>query len=1087
MEKIKRSVAMSLIFALILTLISMNFGFADQVVSEDLTPTTVSVKSTYPKNNAEWVEVNPLIRFDFKEPVELVKNSKLEDSITITSDGGKFAVDLNKDAFLSFEGNSLKIDVNSLDRSGKFTLRKNTAYRVTIKEGALRVKGRKDKLGKDILNEKEELYFITGDKKISANEGLVVKQYSSNKSMSDDITLVHNTQLDSNGEIFIHFNKKIQWNKYKTEVKTDNEALKYFKLYKKPHAYKKNADLTDQSYMYDILKQPVPSNLEKVDIESVQILKNSSGENTNILKIKPVKPFLNLNEYQIVLDKKEMLISFEDDTLRDPINQSIWTKPTNDRIAPLWDRDSLAEEIVEDKNAPNKDYNIDNYVIYGAPNYGPLNTNDTENSKPITILVDKEVRLKPYTEGYMSPLEFVNLEESYKQSNTKVEIENYKIEYYFDVIDGTKKTKLLFYPKTKLESGKEYTFKVPNGTFVSRGNVDLRGISLRFGIEGAYTRPTGIYKAIVNVDGSYKNESVNVLFDDYFYKDINGNFKKKLNLKLKGYNFTEDIVSVNLRKIEEFQPRNDEERNAYRSKVISQGVQAEEFISIPTSDVIFHTVNDIEINLQSSILEKLSKTRSLGTYSVEIVFKNKDGSKKTVTSLINEKLSLIKSIMSPCQGHPEPIFWTPYTDQTGVNHKNLDRVVICFDDPDGDLVEKANVGGFVDPYRAQEFKIMDPTNTINLRDKSKDITISKPNGKICFTIPINKSLTTDGMTYKVTIPRNILRCKFGDDGPHPNLEKTWEFTTTPIGKAEQVFEGSVPEDYNPDYPIVLYGKDLSSNTKVFFKHLGTDKEYPVERHPLYLPDDPSNPYGIGAKGKLFVYLPTIRRLPVGLYNVVLKTDTNLEHEYIYGTFSVVKKGAYVPNETDKDKDSTDDDVENIKEIIATSKNEMELKSSYRGRLLNLDGIIGDDVLTREIKFKGEKLPLLDLESKWSNVKLTDVKKLSPSSDMKIRVGRAEPHIQDIFKKKLKGYNVKSDFVIVGGENYIAKKLNLTIPYKNSSGKNLKVMKYDEETRRVYEVDLPESKINTFDKLISLEANSVLENSKNTNGVFVVVE
>ncbi len=1082
--KIKRSVVLSLVFALLVSIFSMDIGFAESKDETKPLPTTVEVKKTYPQQNQEWVEVNPLIKFDFEEAVEIVDGSKLEDNITITSDGGKFAVDLKRDGFLSFEGNSLKIDINSIGRSGKFTLRKNTAYRVTIKEGTLRVKGRKDKLGKDILNKEEKLYFITGDKSVDANEGLVVKQYSSNQFMSDNITFIHSTQLDNDGEIFIHFNKKIQWNKYNAGVEKDSEALKHFKLYKKPHSYEKNTNLTDKSYMYNIFKQPIPSNLEQVDIESVQILRDDKGNNTNILKIKPIKSLLNLNEYKIVLDKKKILISFEDDVLRHDINQNIWTKPTNDKIAPLWDRDSSAEEIVEDENAPNKDYNIDDYIIYGAPNYGPLKENQNE-SKPITILIDKEVRLKPYNEGYLSPLEGVNLYENYKEGNAKVQIENYKIEYYFDIVTGIKRTKLLFYPKEELDSGKEYILEVLNGTFVSRGNVDLRGINLKFGVEGNYTRETGIYKTIVNVDGSYKNESINKLLDDYLKKDKDGNFKNKISLTLKGYNFNEDIESVSLRKTSSYQPQTEDEALAYRNRIISEGVIAEELITIPISDVKFHTVNEIEVNLQSSILEKLSKAVNLGTYSVEIKFKDKD---EPVKSSARYKSSMLESIMSPCKQEPIPIMWIPYTDQSGVNHKDLTEIKICFDDPDGNLKQKHDNGmGFVDYAKTQEFSIINQGNDI--RDKGLPVVIdTSVEGKICFKVPIKKSNVIDGirdgMTYTVTIPEDLLRCKFDY---HRSPKKTWDFTTIPIGEADSIFEGSIPEDYDPDYRIVLEGKDLSSTSKVIFKHLGNDNEYPTEINPTYLPIIPSNSLGLGGYGKLFVNLPAINKLPVGLYNIIIKTSHNLEDEYIYGIFSVVKRGTHIPNETDRDKDTTDPNVENVKEIIVTSKNKMTLNQSYRGRTIDLDSLLGDQALTREIKYEGNSLSFLDTKSKWSNVEFSDINKISSNEDMNIRLGRAEPQLQDMVKKKLKGYIVKSEFIIVGGENYIAKKLKLTIPYKNSTGRNLKVMRYDEETRRVYELNVPENNINSFDKTVTLEANSVLKNSKNTKGVFVIVE
>src|SRR5699024_7876540 len=135
MEKIERSIALNLVFVLLVSLVCVNIGFAESTDEVKPLPNSVEVKSTYPTNNQEWIEVNPLIKFDFEEPVELIDKNKIKENITITSDGDKFAVDLDKDAFLSFEGNSLKIDINSIGRSGKFTLRKNTAYRVTIKEG----------------------------------------------------------------------------------------------------------------------------------------------------------------------------------------------------------------------------------------------------------------------------------------------------------------------------------------------------------------------------------------------------------------------------------------------------------------------------------------------------------------------------------------------------------------------------------------------------------------------------------------------------------------------------------------------------------------------------------------------------------------------------------------------------------------------------------------------------------------------------------------------------------------------------------------------------------------------------------------
>ena len=65
---------------------------------------------------------------------------------------------------------------------------------------------------------------------------------------------------------------------------------------------------------------------------------------------------------------------------------------------------------------------------------------------------------------------------------------------------------------------------------------------------------------------------------------------------------------------------------------------------------------------------------------------------------------------------------------------------------------------------------------------------------------------------------------------------------------------------------------------------------------------------------------------------------------------------------------------------------------------------------------------------------------------------------------------------MSGENYTIGSVWLQIPLKNSDGKNLKVLRYDEETRNFYEEI---SSINLVEQRIEVTSNS--------KGIFVVVE
>ncbi len=1061
MQKIKRNIARSLIFALIISLVPMNFSLEDPVGYAAPATIHIESESTYPENNILGVEVNPLIKFNFKEKIKIKDKSKIK----ISSDAGVFAVDFENDISLSGKKTTLKIDINSKQRKGVYNLRKNTAYKITLEEGALELTGSN---GQSALNKQEFLYFITGEEE---TKGLVAEKYSSSDKFYDDIRSTSNTQLNSDGNIYIKFNHEIEWNEDEEGIKDGNDALKHFILYEKPEL-KEN-----KYYSYKIDKQPVDVK-KKVDIANVDIIKDNSGKKT-ILQITPKEALRNLNEYQIKLLKKEILISTNNKfVLKDEISTSIWTKSLDDNTVPEWKTALLAKDIKKDNKVPTENA----YVIHGAPNYN--------SSKPIILYVKGEVIVRPQIIGSLPlVLSGVKLYESHKDSKIDMNLEvirNYKLEYVYDINGILEKTKISISPDQTLNSGKEYKLDIAKGTFVTRGNKELEDINLRFVIEGDREKVTEIYKTEVHINDKKTENTINTLFD-YHLKKENNKFKNEVSLKLKGYNFTEDIKEVRLVKKNNIQNTPDIKIPKFESSSMP-GVTDKE-------KIIFSSVNEIIVKLGEKDLEKFLDVVNLGEYDIRIIFNNRT---EIAESSSEYKESIFINKQRICDKPPKVLSIYPDKGQKGINHNKLNEVIIEFEDKYDDLevntYEKDQYGKYIFDENgnpvialrkvvADTFSIKDESDN-DIIDRSKRIIVVKKDGKTIFKIPVSHkgdNKIKDGKRYKVNVPEGLVKCKNGKGIASEAIE--WIFDTIPLGIGDLVYEGSVPEDYNADYPIVIHGKDLTSRTKVIFYHLGREKEFYTELNPTYLQD----PTGATNSGKLFVYLPKINRLPVGLYNIILKTDDKLEDNFVYGTFSVVEKGQNVPSETDRDQENTDDNVENVKELIATSKNTMELRIGYRGNTLKLDEIVGEDALTREIKFKGGSLSSLNTVSKWSNTSLTDLKKISPDFDMNIRLGRAEPNVQDIVKKKLKGYIVKSDFIIVGGENYTARKLRLTIPYNNSNGIGLKLMKYDEDTRRVSEVSFPKNNIDMKNKTINIEINNISTNSKDTKGVFVVVE
>ena len=513
------------------------------------------VEWTYPLNNQgtidnERVELNPLIKIKFKYDVELIDKSK----ITLSSDGHIYAVDVDKDTWINYDGDILKIDINSLYRAGQNPLRANTAYKLTIGKGALRLKDY-NIAGTDNRMENEEinLYFITGEHFKISDVGLKPAKYTSKPEKShDDITRLTSTRLDKDGNIYIHFHtdgafpRQLKWNQWtaKHKVKTDEEALKYFKLYKSPQAYARDHDANgivyDKEFRYNIDGQSIPINgLDEIPLQSVEIVKDENGDNTNILKITPKYDLIPYNKYFIILTERDILTDNYEKTMGENENlvsekgQEIWTAPLSKEELPkepVWEMDKITpEQIIEVEKGAYKS----TYVIHGASNYN-------SNNKPIILYIDQEVVLNPHI---LKPSDGITLYEGYREgdkSTQKRKIEWYKLEYFIE--EGVKKTKISLYPQGELDSGKYYELDIAKDVFKSRRDQGLESINLQFVVEGDQkpSKGTGIYKfQITNKEDVIGEVKKRPLLITDFEKE-----KKDIQFSITGYNFTEGIKQL---------------------------------------------------------------------------------------------------------------------------------------------------------------------------------------------------------------------------------------------------------------------------------------------------------------------------------------------------------------------------------------------------------------------------------------------------------------------------------------------------------------------------------------------------------------
>lgn len=341
-------------------------------------------------------------------------------------------------------------------------------------------------------------------------------------------------------------------------------------------------------------------------------------------------------------------------------------------------------------------------------------------------------------------------------------------------------------------------------------------------------------------------------------------------------------------------------------------------------------------------------------------------------------------------------------------------------------------------------------------------------------------LKTKGLSpnteYNLRIGEGLVSLTINKDPNDPSNTTTLfspainiQFKTRTFPQVDSIITGSVSENYNEREPIIIKGKDFNNIVTVYFNDI-----------PAYDVDIIEE--GTTGNSYLKVYLPRGRnRLGTGVYDITVSNGKG--HETILlSAFSVTKAGEYLPNEIERLKSQLR--IGNIMEAIGTSDTTLNLSSRYADTTnlqIDSDEIFGQATLIRRIKYtayKEDVINRLEIKSMWADIGFSYIRPISNDrkSNIEIITGRPDPYTTQLLREKLKGIKIKSEFINISGSGYSTSSINISIPYKDSDGTNLKVLRYDNITRRWEEeyfyVDEIENRVNIF---------------ANNQGIFVAVE
>lgn len=703
------------------------------------------VTNTFPLDGSNNIGLDPKLFIEFTQDIEFVEGINKSDFVTLISNEGPYGFvpnSITKDAT-----NNKRLLIDLLDeRDGVSNLRKDTNYTLTVKANLLNLIGTD---GDGLKNQEIIINFTT------TSNGYVpsLVKISSNVDKTDDLTLYNNSNLSSDGNVFVHFDTKVQIDKSafidpNINIKL-NKILKPETVTSRVYSESINFIKEEDSFSYT----------STVDYEDTPILNTTEDH----LIINPVN---NLDEnaaYKIVIDKG-LVEDLNGINTSSTINKIIYT-------AKRSDSETLNYSLKNGETDFTKTYNT-------QPVYGP--------DKPIQINISKEViptlEHQTFLGNNITKAATLSNIEIYEENNPSIKssIKNIVIGYQ---VDGSeKKSKIFIYPEEPLKNGTHYKLKIPEGTFESLGGVKNTEIVYSYitalntaGEKGINSIENSQIKVMDLKESNQQFSIIGYNFNDSINKVMlvpySGNASESIDISNEYIEFHDSTkLIVHIKDHVRQTLANDISTGKYRVKVIFNTENNSEIISqdstlltiLPKDKplVIDSNPKDNETYDENEIKHEISDETTKDRYFVKIEFTDIDGT----LNLNEDKLNII-------QIH----------SINGIENM-LDRV-------------------FINTVKENHEKI---NKYIFTKDES--------NNKAILFIPILK--LSPNNTYVIKVPEKLVYYGSGDN-IIGNETSSITFNTKDIPNIDKISIGTVPEGYK-DYEIYIEGRYFSEDVEVYF-------------------------------------------------------------------------------------------------------------------------------------------------------------------------------------------------------------------------------------------------------------------------------
>ncbi|SHH07493.1 hypothetical protein SAMN02745221_01626 [Thermosyntropha lipolytica DSM 11003] len=311
--------------------------------------------------------------------------------------------------------------------------------------------------------------------------------------------------------------------------------------------------------------------------------------------------------------------------------------------------------------------------------------------------------------------------------------------------------------------------------------------------------------------------------------------------------------------------------------------------------------------------------------------------------------------------------------------------------------------------------------------------------QVSLRLPIKKLLTQS--RYEVRITSGLVFYENGEG----NDFISWTFTTMAVPQITDIYVGSIGEDYDASYPLIIRGD--------FFYRSGiTVKFNDIEASRVEVAvDSQGKPY-------LKVYLSEgSRRLPPGVYDIKVINNSNENYKAVLaGRLSVVPRGKEkLPGEGEWKREAA-----SYGEVIESPDRReavLYLKPSWQDRsyiFLDLEEIMPGNFSLRKIMFKGYRWPVireLTVRSREGEVVFRNIRVNGQAEDTVITLGRINPAAISAVGYQLPHYRIRSHLIAVKAENAAFTGIETKIFFPAEKGEVFKVVRYDEDYRRFYDI------------------------------------